>query len=146
MLNTVTQSYANAPHATQTVSLFSKILCDTEGNLVHSLAKSLCELQFHLNLSCKIIPTSKGLSAPGSRGVDRVLDICKNLGAVEYWNLPGGKEIYQVDDFKRHGILLRFVECQMPSLGLELSGTENLSILHQMMHLPINELRKYLSS
>jgi hypothetical protein len=74
-----------------------------------------------------------------------VLDICKNLGADEYWNLPGGKELYQVEDFDRLGISLRFIESQMPSLGSALSGTENLSILHLMMNMPVNELRGMLA-
>jgi hypothetical protein len=145
MLSTVTQSYVKAPQGIQATSFFSRILSHTEGNLARFIANSLCELQSQLNLSCKIIPTSRGLSAPSSRGVGRVLDICKNLGADEYWNLPGGKELYQVEDFDRLGISLRFIESQMPSLGPALSGTENLSILHLMMNMPVNELRRMLA-
>lgn len=142
MLNTVMQSYAKAPYAKQATTFFSKVLCDTEGNLVCSIVKSLCELKSQLDLPCKIIPSSKGLSLPDSRGVKRVLDICKNLGAKEYWNLPGGKDLYQDQQFEEYGISLRFIEYRMPSLSLGLSGTESLSILHLMMHLPINELQK----
>ncbi len=145
MLQTVSQSYAKAPEAKQTVAFFSRILSYSNGDLVSCITKSLCELQSLLHLPCRIIPTSKGLSKTDSTGVDRVIDICRNLGADEYWNLPGGKDLYLVDDFNAHDISLKFLECQMPSLGVALSGTEKLSILHLMMNLPIEELQKVIA-
>lgn len=41
---------------------------------------------------------------------DRILDICHILGAKEYWNLPGGKNLYDPAEFQKKGITLNFID------------------------------------
>ena len=45
-----------------------------------------------------------------SCGADRILDICKVLGATEYLNLPGGKSLYDTAIFGDREINLKFIE------------------------------------
>jgi hypothetical protein len=63
----------------------------------------------------------------GSKGVgqSRILDICESLGAREYWNLPGGRSLYDEEDFKKRGIDLNFIDPPQ--------GGVNLSILHDIL-------------
>lgn len=42
-------------------------------------------------------------------GQDRILAICKELGATEYINSPGGKDLYRISDFVKEGISLKFL-------------------------------------
>lgn len=43
------------------------------------------------------------------KGQDRIIAICKKLKATEYINSPGGRELYNAEDFARHGIKLTFL-------------------------------------
>lgn len=40
---------------------------------------------------------------------DRVIEICKKVGATEYLNLPGGRDLYQHEAFASNGIKLSFL-------------------------------------
>lgn len=42
------------------------------------------------------------------KGQDRVIYICEMLGATEYVNSPGGRELYNEEEFKRRNIKLKF--------------------------------------
>ena len=44
------------------------------------------------------------------RGQDKILEICNLLGADEYYNAIGGKELYSYEDFASQGIKLRFLK------------------------------------
>jgi hypothetical protein len=43
------------------------------------------------------------------RGQDRIIAICKKLGATEYINSPGGRTLYDEQMFKANGIKLTFL-------------------------------------
>lgn len=43
------------------------------------------------------------------RGQNRILAICKKLGATEYINSPGGKHLYDENAFTKEGIKLTFL-------------------------------------
>lgn len=61
--------------------------------------------------------------APNLTGQDRILAICKVLGATEYINSAGGKDLYRMQDFVKEGISLKF-----------LSETENhTSVLERLL-------------
>jgi hypothetical protein len=45
----------------------------------------------------------------GLRGQDRIIAICKALGADSYVNPPGGRQLYDADAFRSAGIDLRFL-------------------------------------
>jgi hypothetical protein len=44
------------------------------------------------------------------RGSERILEICRLLGATTYVNLPGGRHIYRHEEFARHNVGLRFIQ------------------------------------
>lgn len=69
-----------------------------------------------LKISCQIlnfpfnVVYSSSLNLPETlRGEDRILAIAKHYGATNYINLAGGRELYQSDTFKNHGIKLAFL-------------------------------------
>ena len=43
----------------------------------------------------------------------RIIDICKQLNATEYYNLPGGVKLYSEDFFMQNSIKLKFIETSM---------------------------------
>ena len=53
---------------------------------------------------------SSGMGIPKElRSQDRIIAICKKLGATEYINSPGGKHLYDEQTFKDNGIKLTFL-------------------------------------
>lgn len=46
---------------------------------------------------------------PAARGAERIIEICKQLGATHYLNAPGGIELYNAATFAKHGIELEFL-------------------------------------
>ena len=79
-----------------------------------SLADYLTSL---LNLSCEVLgiqqphvlKMSEILVPDGLRRQDKVLAICRALGANEYVNAPGGRDLYSHDIFARHGVSLHIL-------------------------------------
>jgi len=68
--------------------------------------KEICDklrLPFHVVRSGGL-----GISAR-LHGQDRIIAICKKLGATEYVNSPGGRELYDDDSFMKEGIKLTFL-------------------------------------
>lgn len=43
------------------------------------------------------------------KGQDRIVALCKELGATEYLNSPGGRDLYNEEKFSREGIKLTFL-------------------------------------
>jgi WbqC-like protein family len=141
----IANAYTESSHFNQILPIFYEILERASGNLSSFLSlviQRICDL---LKIETEIISTSRIFPKGDLKGQNRILDICKNLGADEYWNLPGGKDLYQVEKFEMHGISLRFLESQTPYLGTAFSGTESLSILHLMMNMHMNDLQKMMA-
>ena len=64
----------------------------------------------------------------------KVLDICTRLGANDYYNAIGGKELYDADSFQSRGIRLHFLKTEYVEYEQVNSGfVSNLSIIDVMM-------------
>ena len=82
-------------------------------------------------------PISFTSQIPGNcslRLEERIYDFCRAHGADIYVNAIGGQELYHFDEFREHGIKLRFINCHHPEyrqFGDSLVG--QLSILDAIM-------------
>lgn len=79
------------------------------GPLVPYLTRLLTFCAMELGIKGKKMILASSLQIDGLRGQDRILEICKRLGATEYLNSPGGRELYSHTVFKEHGIELQFL-------------------------------------
>jgi hypothetical protein len=140
-LTQVKQSYSKAPFCDSTLRHFESWIEIANGNLSSSLYRVLKDLAEILNIGTEIVPSSSIFSKDGLSGVDRVINICFQTGATHYINAPGGKTLYDSEVFRDRGIFLEFIEPKNPELNPELLGTENLSILHLIMHMPFSGLK-----
>ncbi len=76
------------------------------------------------------------------RKQDKVLALCRALGAVSYVNAIGGMELYSPEDFRLDGIELRFVRSrpfEYPQLGAPF--VPSLSIIDVLMFNPTEAVR-----
>lgn len=111
IFKTVEFSYKNAPYYAQVFPLLERIL-KLDSEFISDLAiESVKTLSEYLNLKTKFLISSKAFPETQSmeRG-NRLMEICHQLGAVNYINAIGGQEIYTKEDFAREKIHLSFIQ------------------------------------
>lgn len=86
-----------------------------------------------LDLPFNVIRSSTLNTPEEIRSQDRIIAIAEKLGAKKYINAPGGKDLYNNDDFAKHGMELAFLP--------EYKGN-NWSILHRLATEKPEQIRK----
>lgn len=82
----------------------------SEGNI-----QSIIAIGNHLGIRLPPIQRSSAVfpAEIRSKGQAGLIEICEELGATEYVNLPGGRELYSRSDFAKCSIKLGFIEPNM---------------------------------
>lgn len=104
------QSYKKSPNFTKTALLLDSIFSLNDVSLqmfIHNSIQCICE---YLQIDTRIIKLSELDYDRNLKGEDRVVSICKNLGATKYLNPEGGKYIYNKESFARADLKLEFIE------------------------------------
>lgn len=97
--------------------LLSALEADTDIKTHQSQAGLLCDFLWdhhrsslkRCGIHTKIIRSSELNIPRGIKGQGRILRICKELGATQYINLPGGRDLYDTDLFLQAGVDLKFL-------------------------------------
>ena len=82
---------------------------DVTGPVADYLIRALLATADLLGLPTPTIRSSSLDLDPDVHGQDRILAIASALGAGAYVNAPGGRLLYQAEDFARRGMTLRFL-------------------------------------
>ena len=141
-MKTVYMAYHKAPFYAEGSRLMEEILSFPELNLSKFLSNSIFRICDYLGISTAISYTSE---IPGNSSLhleQRIYDFCKAHGADVYVNAVGGQELYHFDEFRQHGIKLRFIDSAHPEykqFGNEFVG--HLSILDAIMFNSKEELQ-----
>lgn len=135
-LRTVNLAYRRAPRFEDTYMFFADLISGAERNLTSFILRSFSMVRNHLRINSKLILSSEIEKDNTLKGQDKIISICKAIGADEYINAIGGKELYEVRAFEENGIKLKFLhtdEILYSQLGDAFQP--NLSILDMMMFL-----------
>ena len=111
--------------------VFPSLLGLTDRTVVNYLEGQIQDVCNYLRIETKIIRSSQIPNPEFLNGEDRIIQICKSLGAKKYLNASGGVSLYNPDQFKNNGIELNFLP--------EYTGNK-VSILEQIA---INQFRLY---
>lgn len=114
ILESVRQSYSMAPNFSQVFELTATVLAGGVDRISEMAKKSVITVAEYLNLTTEFVLTSATYRNESLSGVERVLDICRRERALSYYNLPGGKDLYDPGVFAANGIELRFLEPELP--------------------------------
>jgi hypothetical protein len=135
ILRTVELSYRQAPHFAQVFPLFSEMVETARGPLDAFLADHLAHMTAYVGLDVRIEKTSGVYPKEGLTGQDRILDICRREQADSYFNLPGGRDLYDPATFSAVGVELLFIDPNFEAMRLHHGGKEGpyLSILDLVM-------------
>lgn len=147
LLNQFKGSYARAPHFAEVFPLLERIVRHDETNLFRYIHHSVVEMCAHLGIGTKIILSSSIDIEHGLKAQDKVIAICRAVGADTYVNPGGGSDLYDRDTFAAHGIDLRF----MRSLPFEYRQFDappvpSLSIVDVLMFNSLETVRECIAS
>lgn len=134
LCKSIKQAYSKAPEFGAVFPIVESIIMNEEEGLAKYINNGLQTICSYLSL-CPDWHISSDLNKNNElSGQDKVLDICKSLGADHYINVPGGKELYNQESFAAQGIELSFIHpdaIEYKQFGK--SFVPDLSILDVMM-------------
>ena len=110
LLASVTQAYGRAPFFEPAFALLAEIVTSGETSLSALARQSVVSVARYLDLGTEFVVSTGRYGNETLRGAERVLDICRQEGADEYHNLPGGTALYSAEAFSAAGVELRFIE------------------------------------
>lgn len=136
LLNKVANAYRKAPFFDETWPLLESILTHEEPNLFGFLSNSIAAICAHLELGTQLLISSHIKIDPSLRGQDRVIALCRKIGATTYINPIGGKELYSQDAFGEARIRLQFLRSRLSPYPQEThTFVEALSIIDVLCYI-----------
>ena len=127
-------AYRKAPYYGDVFPLMERVLESGKDDIASYIAESFRIIGEYLDIKTEFIISSDLEKDCEQKGQDKVLSICKLLGATEYYTAIGGQELYSFEDFKAQDITLKFLKTS--DIVYEQFGNEfqpNLSIVDVMM-------------
>jgi len=107
---------------------------------------SLKQIVQFLGIETNMIVSSEVSIDHSLKSKAKVIAICKEIGADIYINSVGGKSLYDVNEFKKEGVNLRFLITEF--FEYKQFGNQFvpwLSILDKMMFNSVYKIREYLN-
>ncbi len=134
ILRAIESSYRKAPHFKNIFPLLRQIISYDDPNIASFNINLISRLAVHLQINKNFLRSSELVTENRRCGQERVVHLCQQLGATDYVNPIGGKELYQPKSFKDAGINLKFLESTPRSYQqFGQITTANLSIVDVMM-------------
>lgn len=113
LINQFKNAYSHAPYFTKIFPLLERIVLHEDENLfryIYHSTQLICE---YLGIKTNILVSSKVSIDHNLKGQNKVLALCKAIGAYTYINTIGGLDLYSHDDFQAQGIDLEFIKPQL---------------------------------
>ena len=82
---------------------------DFSSGVTRYVVQGLEQAASMLGLDRPIVRSSSMQIDPLLKGQARILEICKRVGAKEYFNAPGGRALYDAKAFEGSGLTLKFL-------------------------------------
>lgn len=134
-LMTVKCNYSKAPFFSEVYPLIESICNYPQKGLGEFIYNSFVEICNFLDVKTELILSSSFEKDTTLKAEEKVMHICKLLGADTYINAIGGQELYSKEEFKQNGIDLYFIK--MDNIEYKQFSNEfipNLSIIDVLMH------------
>lgn len=148
LMKTLQMNYSRAINFDQTMALMERIISFPNKQLAVFIANSFREILSYLSVETEILMSSEIPKDNSLRGKDKIIQICEILGADTYYNAVGGKNLYDQEEFREHGITLNFVD-SLPQVYSQLHTREfvsGLSMVDVLMNNTKDEVNRLLDS
>lgn len=146
LLNQIKGTYSRAPYFESTYRILEKIVDYEEVNLFSYIHHSILRLCEYLGIKTEILISSEIGIDHSLKGQEKVLALCKIVGADTYINTIGGVELYAKDAFRIQGIDLQFIK----ALPFEYAQfrkpfVPRLSIVDSLMFNPLDRVQEIIA-
>ena len=146
LLKTITQAYRQAPYYATLYPIIENIILNTETNLAKYITHSIHSIANYLTIKAKLINSSEINKNNQLAAQEKVIEICKQLGAVDYMNAIGGQELYNKEVFKDANIHLHFLKSNPIQYNqYDNNFVPSLSIIDVMMFNSSEEIKAMLN-
>lgn len=139
-------AYQKAPCYKEVRMLLEKIMDGKQNKISDFILNSFQVINEYLDIDTELILSSTLDKDCDLKGQDKVLSICELLGATQYYNAIGGQELYSFEEFKKHGIDLKFLKTGSITYSqFDREFQSNLSIIDVMMFNSKEEVKGFLN-
>jgi hypothetical protein len=146
LLRTIKNNYHKAPRFKEVYAVLEHILNFEDFNLFNFVYHSIVEICEFLSIDTKLVISSSLDINHDLTSKDKVLAICKNQTAIQYYNTYGGIELYDKQEFLNEGIILSFMKSKTINyIQFNKPFVPWLSILDVMMFNSKEEIRVMLN-
>jgi len=134
LLKTIRAAYIKTPMFNMVFPIIENMIRHENPKLSEYLYYSILKLCEYLNINTQIIDSSAKYNTAHLKGQEKIIDICLKEKATHYFNLIGGVDLYNTNDFAKHNIQLFFLKSNNVIYDQCHSGfVSNLSIIDIMM-------------
>jgi WbqC-like protein len=146
LLRTLENSYRKAPCYTEVMPMLERIMTCGKTKMAELLEFQIREIAHYLNLKTTLLVSSRDVKKDKDlHAQDRVLDICKNLNATEYYNAIGGQELYDRKTFAERKLKLSFLQTdEIVYRQFRNDFIPNLSIIDVLMFNSTEQVHEFL--
>lgn len=146
ILNMLNHAYRKAPNFETCYSLIEVILKFENKNVAKFTTNSLKEICVYLDIKTKFIIESELKMPLDLSAQERIVQICKKLGADRCINAIGGVELYSAKAFEENGVTLKFMKTKESLRYKQFNENfvPNLSIIDVMMFNSQKAIKKLL--
>lgn len=144
-LKTIKLNYSKSPFFKNIIPLIELTLENVNTNISDFSLTGIKAVNEYLGIKTEIIESSSIYRNINLNGEERILDICRQEGADEYFNLSGGIDLYSKELFNSKGIKLNFIrskKIEYKQFKSEFTGP--LSIIDNLMFNSPDEVKKSL--
>lgn len=138
--------YENMMNFHRVMPLIHDVISSEDRSVSRLASKSIKAVFEYLGLEKKFLFSSEIGNPLLLRGQDRIIDLCKRLGASHYTNAIGGTNLYQRDVFEKEGIGLGFIKTISSALEFDGKNYNNFSIIDSLMCCPKDIVIKMLGA
>jgi hypothetical protein len=142
----IASAYRRAPFVERTMRLVEEILCFPDANVAMFNTHLLRRVASHLGIFTPVALSSQIPKTCLLSKEERVLAICRAVGATSYVNAIGGRPLYSQRAFSQASIELKFLSCEaMPYAQLGEEHVPSLSVIDLLMFNDIPDAKRMLA-
>lgn len=146
-LLTIHNAYRKAPYFEKVMPMIEEIIHNPENDLTKYIRYSIERITQYLDIKTEILVSSQIEKRSDLKAQDKIIEICKCLGADIYINPCGGRKLYNHCDFIKEGIELFFLDTKNECINYKQLQNEfigNLSIIDALMFNDEKKMKKFL--
>jgi hypothetical protein len=147
LMNQLREAYWRAPQFKEAFPVIERSIMSPRENLFEYIHDSVVEVCSYLGIGTRIVASSSIAIDPLLKAEERVLALCKAVGASGYVNAIGGQKLYSRGEFEAQGVELKFLKSHAityPQFGDPFVPW--LSIIDVMMFNSVARIREFLET